>query len=405
MGSLLQKKPEILSPAGNLEKLKTAILYGADAVYLGGQEYGLRSAAENFSRIEIEQAMEFAHKRGRKVYVVLNAFLHDEDMQGLDDFLAFLEKSQVDAVIVADLGVLRQVRKFSKIPIHLSTQASCLNYESALFWKEQGVCRIVLGRELSLQESSQIAAKAGLEVEIFIHGSMCMSYSGHCLISNFTQGRDSNRGGCAQSCRFEYSLERENGERSQGFFLSSKDLWGMRALPLLKEFPVHSLKIEGRMKSALYVGGVTKAYRAAIDLLFSSPNLTEEQIVHFEQELDKSVHRDFCTGNLLNSAGLESVYDERVHNGEKSDYAIAGMVLEVSQETNQMFIEVKNSFNLGQTLELLPFQGENIAFQAEHILNLIGKSLERTKPSSVIALPLVAGAEAYNIIRVRTQCN
>ena len=186
---------EILAPAGNLEKLKVAVLYGADAVYIGGQKYGLREASENFTYDEIREGVEFAHQHQSKVFVVLNGFLHDSDLETLPEFLSFLENVGVDAVIVSDLGVIATVRKFSNLEIHLSTQASCLNVEAAKFWKDQGVKRVVLGREVSIPEAALIKRESGLEVELFIHGSMCMAYSGNCVISNYTQGRDSNRGG------------------------------------------------------------------------------------------------------------------------------------------------------------------------------------------------------------------
>ena len=218
--------PELLSPAGSLEKLKVSISYGADAVYCGGQKFGLRSAADNLTYQELEEGVNFAHEKNAKVFVVLNSFLHDQDLEELPSFVRFLEEVGVDAVIVSDLGVVRTVRSVSKIPIHLSTQASCLNIQSALFWKKMGVQRIVLGREVSLEEASQIKKETGLEIELFIHGSMCMAYSGNCVISNYTSGRDSNRGGCAHSCRFEYTLEGKedsgNKKELKSFFMSSK---------------------------------------------------------------------------------------------------------------------------------------------------------------------------------------
>jgi len=188
--------PEILAPAGSLEKLKVAVLYGAHAVYVGGQKFGLRTAADNFTLDELREGMRFAHERGAKVYVVLNSFLHDKDLKELPEFVQYLEEIQTDAVIVSDLGVVRTVREFSNLPIHISTQASTLNVHSAKLWKSAGATRIVLGREVSVKEAGKIRREADIEVEMFIHGSMCMAYSGHCVISNFTQGRDSNRGGC-----------------------------------------------------------------------------------------------------------------------------------------------------------------------------------------------------------------
>ena len=214
--------PELLSPAGNLEKLKIAINYGADAVYLGLQKFGLRSAAENFNLSELNEGVQYAHQRNAKVFVVLNAYLHDKELEELPAYLKEMEAAGVDAVIVSDLGVVKCVLNHSSIPVHLSTQASCLNYRSAKLWKDMGAERIVLGREISLEQAAKIKEKVDIELEMFIHGSMCMAYSGNCVISNYTQGRDSNRGGCAHSCRFEYSLEipTENGiEKTNSFFM------------------------------------------------------------------------------------------------------------------------------------------------------------------------------------------
>jgi putative protease len=225
--------PELLSPAGSLEKLKVAVLYGANAVYLGGQKFGLRQASDNFTTEELIEGVEFAHSRGSLVYVVLNSFLHDKDLSELPEFLSLLSELKVDAVIVSDLGVIETVKKHSNLVIHLSTQASCLNTEAAKLWKSMGVQRIVLGREVTIKEACEIKKATGLEIEMFVHGSMCMAYSGNCVISNYTQGRDSNRGGCAHSCRFEYSIEfdKQNNEAMKAYFMSSKDLEGIRLLP------------------------------------------------------------------------------------------------------------------------------------------------------------------------------
>ena len=198
---------ELLAPAGNLQKLKSAVLYGADAVYLAGPRFGLRGASDNFSDHELQQSVEFAHSRNCKVYVTLNAFLHESDMVSLPEYVEFLAECKVDAVIVADLGVMSVVQERSEIPIHLSTQASCLNLESAKAWKDLGVKRIILGREVSIDQAARIRKESGLEVEMFIHGAMCMAFSGNCTISNYTAGRDSNRGGCIQRCRFSYQIQ------------------------------------------------------------------------------------------------------------------------------------------------------------------------------------------------------
>ena len=257
--------PELLAPAGSLEKLKTAVLYGADAVYFAGQEFGLRAAADNFTLDEIREGVEFAHSRGAKTYVVLNGFLHDSDLENLPAFVRFLKDVGVDAVIVSDPGVAMVVREHGPIPLHVSTQASVMNTYGALAWKELGAVRVVLGREVSIREAGRIQREAGIEIELFVHGAMCMAYSGHCVISNFTQGRDSNRGGCAHSCRFSYDVKFESGQHESSFVMSSKDLEGLMALPQFVEEGIVSLKIEGRMKGPLYAATTTRVYRAALD--------------------------------------------------------------------------------------------------------------------------------------------
>lgn len=243
---------ELLAPAGNFEKLRVALLYGADAVYCAGLEFGLRSGADNFSDHELTQAVAYVHERGRKIYVTLNAFLHDNDLVRLPEFVRFLEDITVDAVIVSDLGVMSVIQKHSRIPIHLSTQASCLNSWSARFWKQMGATRVILGREVSIAEAESIGREVGIEVELFIHGAMCSAYSGHCVISNYTAGRDSNRGGCVQSCRMPYEVVSNNEVVNlqtpvpAQTLLSSKDLRGLRLLPKFLESGIASAKKIGR---------------------------------------------------------------------------------------------------------------------------------------------------------------
>ncbi len=283
---------ELLAPAGNLNKLKIAVLYGADAVYLAGPKYGLRSASDNFSNTELYEGIQFAHQNNCKTYVTLNAFLHEKELKELPEYVSFLEQSNVDAVIVSDLGVMTVVQQHSKMPIHLSTQASCLNIHAAKAWQRLGAKRLVLGREVSLEEAGKIRKASGIEVELFVHGAMCTAYSGNCIISNYTSGRDSNRGGCVQNCRFYYSAIQDsiiqkdyNSENFEEFnvtdsenknvnenipgnysasLLSSKDLRGMRLLPKYIENGVDCIKVEGRMKSALYAAATTSAYSQAL---------------------------------------------------------------------------------------------------------------------------------------------
>lgn len=391
------KVPELVAPAGNLEKLKLAILYGADAVYLGGKSFSLRSAADNFSEEEIIEALDFVHQRGKKAYVVLNSFLHDSEIENLPPFVRFLEQAGVDGIIASDLGVVTTVKKYSQLPIHLSTQASCLNREAALFWKELGVKRVVLGREVSLKEAQTIKEISGLEIEMFIHGAMCMSYSGHCVMSTYTHARDSNRGGCAHNCRFFYELTNPDGKKQQAFFYSSKDLM---ALPLIEDYlkaGVDALKIEGRMKGHHYVGTITKTYADALRFLSLQGNLTEDQKLKAVLELNKVTHREYSFGSLLKPADEKSVYEGR--ENEKGGHEVCGVILEV--KNNFMLVEVKASFDVGAQMELIPFEKSNVTFSCPSMSNVAGESISRTKPGSLIRMPQVESAQKFNLLRRR----
>lgn len=388
---------EVLAPAGNLEKLKVAILYGADAVYLGGQKFGLREASENFSYDEIREGVEFAHFHDSKVFVVLNGYLHDKDLEELPEFLTFLEDVKVDAVIVSDLGVISTVKKHSNLEIHLSTQASCLNVESAKFWKEQGVKRIVLGREVSIAEAAEIKKESGLEVELFIHGSMCMAYSGNCVISNYTQGRDSNRGGCAHSCRFGYEIELNDEQKKiSAYFMSSKDLEGIRLIPDFVEAGIDSLKVEGRMKSAHYAGTVSKVYREAMDFYIENGHLLTDQVYEWEKELRKISHREYTQASLVEPAGVDSIYDEREH--EDKEYQVVGVVQE-SVEEEFCLIEVRAAFSPGDTLELMPWTGHCVDKHLDFVRDFSDRLVEKSKPGTLVKIPWIQGAKPYNLVR------
>lgn len=394
--------PEILAPAGSLDKLKVAILYGANAVYVGGQKFGLRTAAENFTLNELREGVAFAHARDAQVYVVLNSFLHDKDLSELPDFVRFLEEIKVDAVIVSDLGVVRTVRKFSNIPVHISTQASTLNAEAAKLWKKMGATRIVVGRELSIKEAGKIRREAEIEIEMFIHGSMCMAYSGNCVISNFTQGRDSNRGGCAHSCRFEYSLEDlSTKEKKKAFFMSSKDLEGLRLLPEFIAEGIDSLKIEGRMKSALYAGTMSKVYSEALKFYRKHGHFLSDDLMNWEAELSKVSHRAYTKASLEGPAGAESIFNER-ENAAELEWQSIGTVMDASPAAG-IVLEVRNAFNQGDELEILPFQGSAIKIIAQEIMDLAMRPVARTKPSTLVRLPYQAGIEAMNLVRGRAK--
>lgn len=298
---------EILAPAGDLEKLKLAIIYGADAVYLGGDRFGLRAAAKNFSIEQIKEGVEFAHSRGKKLYVTVNMIPHNEDFDGLEDYLRDLQQAGVDALIASDPGVIMKIKEaVPGMEIHLSTQANNTNYMSARFWHAQGIKRVVVARELSVGEIAEIRANipADMEIEAFVHGAMCISYSGRCLISNYMTGKDANKGECKHPCRWKYALMEETRpgeyypiyEDERGtFFFNSKDLCLIEHIPELVEAGIKSFKIEGRMKSAYYVATIVRAYRMAIDEYIKDPKGWQFKSEWLE-ELEKVSHRGFTKG-------------------------------------------------------------------------------------------------------------
>jgi len=404
-------KPELLAPAGNLEKLKVAILYGADAVYLAGQKYGLRARADNFTEAELKAGVKFAHKHGAKVYVTLNAFLHDEDTSGFGEFCQFLEEVRVDAVIASDLGVIRLIRKSSNLKIHLSTQASCLNSFAAKLWKSLGVKRIIVGREVSIKDASLMRDSADIEIEMFVHGAMCMSYSGNCTISNFTAGRDSNRGGCIHSCRFLYEHRPiDNTTSSQipniqnagapSYFMSSKDLMGAALMGSFFEHRIDSIKIEGRMKSSLYVATICKAYRELIDR-YTDGSFGEKSIRKAEEELRTIPHRDYFDGSLLERAGSKSVYRHAPDSSTVSTHKFLAMVV----DSNSKFLAIRlfRSLNMRDVIEILPFKGSAVRCEVQSMVSLDGKNLEEARQDTVVCLPRskeLNDIDKLNVVRI-----
>jgi len=368
-------RPEILAPAGNLFKLKTAVRYGADAVYIAGRQFGLRSAAENFTVDEIREGCRFAHEHGVKVYIVLNGFLFDDELGQLPAFLEEVKDAGLDAAIVSDLGVVETVRACSQIPIHLSTQASALNIGAARFWKSRGVTRIVLGREVTIEQAAAIKREAGVEVELFTHGAMCMAFSGNCTISNYTAGRDSNRGGCIQSCRFHYSYGQHSGN-----FLSSKDLEGIKQMPRFMEHEIDSLKIEGRMKSPLYVATTVRAYAAARDAIMEG---LPPDFAQLHTELNTMSHRDYTAGNLDGPAGADSIYLSNDIRNNTHD--MLGHILEKKQG-HYIAVWLKNPLKPGENVQLLTPSGETLTLDTQTIRSLSGEVLERANPNRVILL-------------------
>lgn len=351
-------KPELLAPAGDLEKLKAAVLYGADAVYLGGRHFGLRAGAGNFGEEEMAEGVRFAHAEGARVYVTVNIFAHNRDLETLPGYLESIRAAGVDGVIVSDPGVVELVKRLHPdLPIHLSTQANTTNWAAARFWEEQGVARIVLARELSLDEIKEIRERVGVELEIFVHGAMCIAYSGRCLLSNYLTGRDANRGDCAQSCRWRYALMEEKRpgeylaveEDGRGtYILGSRDLCLIEYIPELVRAGVDSFKIEGRMKSVNYVAGVVKAYREALDAYLRDPENYRFDPAWLE-EISKVSHRRYTTGFLFGDPGPSGQHYE----GEiyRRSHAFVGLVRDYDGSAGMALVEQRNRFAVGDEIE------------------------------------------------------
>jgi putative protease len=360
------KKPELLAPAGNLEKLKIAITYGADAVYIAGKKYGLRAAAGNFTMPELTEGVHYAHKKGKKVYVALNILPHNSDLEGLDKYIKDLESIKVDALIVADPGVLSLTKEIAPdMAITLSTQVNTTNWKSALFWHKLGVNRITVARELSIDEIKTIVQNtpATLEIEAFIHGAMCISYSGRCLLSNYMTHRDSNRGACSHPCRWTYSLVEEQrpghyfpvyeDERGTSIF-SSKDLCLIESIPELIQSGLTSFKIEGRMKSAYYVAATVSVYRQAIDNFINNPSDYKFDPAWIE-ELEKVNHREYTKGFLFSKPdSKEQIYDAVSYI---KNYDYAGLIMDYNKKTKTATLKQQNKMMVGDSIEIIrPFR-------------------------------------------------
>lgn len=379
------KKPEILSPAGNLEKLKTAVDFGADAVYLGGSKLNLRAFADNFSNRELEEGIKYAHDRNRKAYVTLNVFPHNEDLEGLEDYLKELYNIGVDAAIVSDPGIIMTAREVVPgLELHLSTQANNVNYKSAIFWHKQGIARVVLARELSMKEITGLRNNTPeeLEIEAFVHGSMCMSYSGRCLLSNYLTGRDSNRGACAQPCRYKYYLmeEKRPGEYYQVFeddkgsyIMNSKDLCMIEYIPELVAAGITSFKIEGRMKSSFYVAEVTKAYREALDSYWENPKEYKFKKKWLE-DLNKVSHRQYYTGFYFDDPNKQ-VYESSSY---LRSHDIVGIVRSYDDEKKTAVIEQRNKVFEGDKAEVLRPVGGDFEITFRDIRDMEGNKIEST---------------------------
>ena len=376
---------ELLAPAGDLEKFKTAVLYGADAVYFGGEMFSLRAGAGNFSIEEIDEALDFAHKHGAKAYMTINIYAHNEDIEPLRAYIAKIKDLPIDAFIVSDPGIIMLLKEL--IPdseIHLSTQANTTNYLTANFWASQGVKRIVAAREMSLKELKAMkqALPESTEVEAFVHGAMCISYSGRCLLSNFMAGRDANKGACTHPCRWKYSLVEEQRpgeyypieEDSHGsYIMNSRDLCMIDKIPDLAEAGVTSLKIEGRMKSMFYVATVISAYRAAIDEYLADPDAYVFNPKYFE-ELCKASHREFTHGFYYNKPTDED--QNYITSDYTREYSFIGLVGSHDESTGLTNVEQRNKFSVGDTVEIFgpytPYYEESV----KEMYNEDGEAIE-----------------------------
>lgn len=378
-------RPELLAPGGSLEKLKVAILYGADAVYVGGEAFSLRVAAENFSFDEMKEGLRFAHERGKKVYLTANILPHNKDIKEFEEYIKAVEPLGFDAVLVADPGMMEIVKQFAPdLPIHISTQANNVNYKSAEFWYKHGAKRVVLAREMSMDEIREIRANTpkDLELEAFVHGAMCVSYSGRCLLSNYLTSRDANQGACAHPCRWNYTLMEETRpgefmpvyENERGTFIfNSKDLCMIEHIPEIIQSGITSLKLEGRVKTSYYVATVVKAYREEIDRYLKDPDnyvFDRSQI----DELCKVSHRPYSTGFYFGKPNEKGqVYTSSSYI---RDYDLIGIVTDYDQKTKIATVSQRNRFFVGDEIEIMqpgkPFFKQKI----EHMENEKGESID-----------------------------
>lgn len=361
------RKVELLAPAGNLEKAKIALLYGADAVYVGGKQFSLRARASNFTIENLEELVKFAGELNKKVYVTTNIIPHDEDLEGLEEYLLNLESIGVTAIITSSLYIIKTALRIApKLEVHLSTQMSTTNSSTISFYKDLGISRVVLGREVTLDEMKKISSNTDLELEVFIHGGMCVSYSGKCVLSNHLTMRDANRGGCAHSCRWNYHLYQGNKKitkKGTFFNMGSKDLMALEFIPDLIDLNIASLKIEGRMKSAYYLATIVRCYRKAIDLYYEKKSLTNEEINELIVEINKAENRQTSFGFYKGPTTVEQqLFDTRDECPTKE---YVGYILDYNEETKVAVVEQRNYFQIGDTLEFFGPNLENTRMKLE----------------------------------------
>jgi U32 family peptidase len=402
-------RPEILAPAGNMEKLKMAFIYGADAVYIGGEKYGLRAAAGNFTVEGIKEGVDYAHANGKKLYITVNIIPHNEDLEGLPEYLKELGDTGADALIVSDPSVIMIAKEvIPEMELHLSTQASNTNYKSSSFWHSLGIKRIVLARELSFDEIRETISKSpeSLEYEVFVHGAMCMSYSGRCLLSNYMVGRDANRGECAQPCRYKYYLMEEKRpgqyipveEDGRGTHIfNSRDLCMIEHIPELVESGIRSLKIEGRMKSSYYVASVVRAYRLALDSYMDNPQSYEFK-KEWLDELSKASHREFGTGFYFGKPDAKGqIYESSAY---VRDYAFVGMVLDYDSETGIATVEQRNKMLVGDEIEVIGPHRQLFIQKLEKMWNAEGEEIAAAPhPQQIVTIKMERPVEKHDILR------
>lgn len=419
-----RKKPELLIPASSLEVLKTAVVFGADAVYIGGEAFGLRAKAKNFSKEDMAEGIAFAHARGVKVYVTANILAHNEDLAGAKEYFAELRDMQpepCDALIISDPGMFTLAREvWPGAEIHISTQANNTNYQTYLFWHRLGAKRVVSARELSLEEIREIREQipAEMEIESFVHGAMCISYSGRCLLSSYFTGRDANKGECTHPCRWKYAVAEETRpgeylpvyENERGSFIfNSKDLCMIEYIPELAEAGIDSLKIEGRMKTALYVATVARTYRKAIDDFFVSEACYRAHMDWYREEISKCTYRQFSTGFYFGKPGSETqIYDNSTYVNE---YVYLGIAEEVRRAADTpaagekgdvllAHFEQRNKFSVGERIEIMRPDGENVPATVEALYDEAGEAVESCPHArQKLWVKLSAEPEPYNLLR------
>lgn len=401
--------PELLVPASSLEVLKVAVIYGADAVYIGGEVFGLRAKAKNFTLDEMREGVEFAHAHHVKVYVTANILAHNYDLEGVREYFEELRSVGPDALIISDPGIFTIAREvLPDMELHVSTQANNTNYATYLFWQKQGAKRVVSARELSLAEIKEIREHIpdDLEIETFVHGAMCISYSGRCLLSNYFTGRDANQGACTHPCRWKYAVVEESRpgeylpvyENERGTYIfNSKDLCMIEHVPELIDAGIDSFKIEGRMKTALYVATVARTYRKAIDDYLESPEKYKENMPWYLDQISNCTYRQFTTGFFFGKPSEEAqIYDSNTYVKE---YTYLGIIGE-QNEAGLYAIEQKNKFSVGETIEIMKPSGDNIEVTVKQIVDEDGRQqMSAPHPQQKLWVDLGCELTTYDILR------